>query len=85
MLKCRDWNPKELHALVQRDIPQRQYLDDDVPFTSSHELIVNIPINPRGYTDLYIDNTMDLMINLPRTMNADQLEVAIPLAIKVIA
>ena len=62
LLKRRDWKPKELHALVQQDIPQQQYLDNDAPFASSRELIIDVPINPRGYTDIYIDNTMGLTI-----------------------
>jgi hypothetical protein len=48
LLKCKDWNPEELHLWVQQDAPQWQYLDDDVPFASSRELIVNVPIDPRG-------------------------------------
>ncbi len=55
------------------------------PFASGRELIVNIPIDPRGYADVYIDNTMGLTIHLPGTMSAERLEVAIPLAIKVAA
>jgi hypothetical protein len=85
LLKCNDWDPKHLHALVQRDIPPRQYLGDNVTFACGRELIVNIPIDPRGYADVYIDNTTGLTIDLPRTRNADRLEAAIPLAIKVAA
>ncbi len=85
LLKCKDWNPKDLHGLVQQDIPPWQYLGDDVPFASGCKLIVDIPINPRGYTDIYIDNTTGLTINLPRTMNVERLEAAIPLAIEVTA
>jgi hypothetical protein len=85
LLKCKDWNPKDLHALVQQDIPPRQYLDDDVPFASIHDLIVNIPIDPRSYVDVSINNAMGLTINLPRTMNMECLEAAIPLAIEVAA
>ncbi len=65
LLKCEDWNPKDLHTLVQRDIPLRQYLDNNVPFASGCELIVDIPIAPRGYADIYIDDTTGLTIDLP--------------------
>jgi hypothetical protein len=68
LLKCKDWDPKELHALVQRDIPQRQYLDKDVPFASGHELIADVPIDPKGYADVYINNTMGLTIDLSGTI-----------------
>ncbi len=46
LLKYKDWEPENLHALVQKDIPPRQYLDDDIPFGIGQELIVDIPINP---------------------------------------
>jgi hypothetical protein len=85
LLKFKDWNPKDLHALVQEDIPPQQYLDDDVPFASGCELIIDIPIDPRGYADVYINDTMGLTINLPKTMNAECLEAVIPLAIEVAA
>jgi hypothetical protein len=85
LLKCNDWDTKHLHASVQHDIPPRQYLGDNVPFAHGRELIANIPINPRGYTDVYIDNTMGLTMDLPGTRNADQLEAAIPLAIEIAA
>ncbi len=49
------------------------------------ELIVNVPVDPHGYADIYIDNTTGLTIDLPRTCNANRLEAAIPLAIKVAA
>jgi hypothetical protein len=71
--------------LVQKDIPPRQYLDDDVPFAIDRDLIVNIPIDPQGYADVYIDNKTGLTVNLPGTKNAKQLETAILLSIKVAA
>ncbi len=49
------------------------------------ELIVDIPVNPHGYADVYIDNTTGLIVNLPGTRNANRPEAAIPLAIKVAA
>ncbi len=84
-MKCKDWNPKGLQASVQLDILLQQYLDDDVPFASSRELIVDIPNDPRGYADVYINNTTGLIINLPQTINAERLEAAILLAIEVAA
>ncbi len=74
-----------MHATVQADIPACKYLCDDVPFAIGRELIIDIPINPRGYADVYIDNTTGLTIDLPGTHNANRLKAAIPLAIKVAA
>jgi hypothetical protein len=85
LLKCDDWNTADLHASVQRDIPPQQLLADDVPFATGRELIVDVPVDPRGYTDMYIDDTTGLTVDLPRTKNADRLEASIPLAIKTAA
>ncbi len=80
LLKCKDWDPLTLHALVQADILAREYLDKDVPFAMGRELIVDVPVNLPGYPDVYIDDTMGLTIDLPGTRNASRLEAAIPLA-----
>jgi hypothetical protein len=85
LLKSEDWEPADLHASVQKDIPPRQYLGDDVPFGFGRELIINVPIDPRGYADVYIDDTTGLTVDLPGTKNAERLEAAIPLAIEVAA
>ncbi len=82
---CKEWDPLTLHALVQADILTREYLDDNVTFTMGRELIVDVPVNPRGYADVYIDNTTRLTVNLPGTRNPNRLEAATPLAIKVAA
>ena len=71
--------------MVQRDIPQRQYLDDEVPFASGRKLIVDVPIDPKGYAGVYINDTTGLTIDLPGTMNADRLEAVIAFAIEVAA
>ncbi len=84
-MKCNDWDPKQLHALVQCNIPPQKYLGNNVPFARGRELIVNISIDPRGYADVYINNMTGLTIDLPGARNADQLEAAIPLAIKIAA
>jgi hypothetical protein len=47
--------------------------------------IVDVPIDPHGFAEVYIDNTTGLTVNLPGTLNADRLEAAIPLAIEVAA
>jgi len=77
-LKCKDWEPADLHATVQGDIPARQSFDNNTPFAAGRELIVDIPVNPRGYADVYIDDMTGITADLPGTRNADRLEAAIP-------
>jgi hypothetical protein len=45
LLKCKDWDPTNLHASVQHKIPKRIYLDEDIPFAVRRELIIDIPID----------------------------------------
>jgi hypothetical protein len=82
LLKCDNWEPLTLHALVQKEIPTQVYLDDGIPFAIG---IVDIPINNWGYADIYISNTTGLTIDLPGTKNAVRLKTAIPLAFEVAA
>ena len=65
--------------------PKKDCLDNNVPFAIGRELIVDVPIDPCGFADMYINDTTGLTVNLPGTLNADRLEAAIPLAIKVAA
>ncbi len=74
LLKCNDWDPRTLHALIQKEIPTCEYLNDDVPFATGQELIVNVPVDPGGYADVYINDTTKPTINLPGTHNAEQLK-----------
>jgi hypothetical protein len=57
ILHSEDWDPKEIFAPNQHLVPERRLLDDDIPFGQEEELIVDIPINPRGMHDIYIDDT----------------------------
>jgi hypothetical protein len=85
LLKCKEWDPLTLHALVQADIPTQEYFDNNVPFAMGRELITDVPVDLHGYADVYINDMTGLTIKLPGTRNANRLEVAIPLAIKVAA
>jgi hypothetical protein len=44
LLKCKDWEPINLHALVWHKIPKRIYLDKDTPFAVGRKSIIDIPI-----------------------------------------
>ena len=48
VLKWEDWESADLHASVQGDIPPRQSFNDNTPFAVGRELIVDIPVDPRG-------------------------------------
>jgi hypothetical protein len=81
-LKCKEWDPLTLHVLVQADIPTREYLDEDVPFAIGRESIVNVPVDPRGYADVYINDTTGLTMNLPGHATLTDLKQQSPLLSK---
>ncbi len=85
LVQCDDWDPADLHASVQKDILPPQFLDDNIPFADGRELIVDIPVNPRGKADVYIDDTTGLTVDIPGSKNVERMAAAIPLAIEVAA
>ncbi len=71
------WDPLTLFAKeAQAHVPPKKVLPDNVLFGIGRDLIVDIPIDPRGIIDLYINNFLGLTINLKDTDNAACLERA---------
>jgi hypothetical protein len=60
-------------------------LDNDTPFAEGAELIVDIPINPHRTHNLYIDNIINLMIDIPGADHIACGQAATLLAINVCA
>jgi hypothetical protein len=69
ILLSKDWDPKELFAPNQHLVPERELLDNDVPFAEGAELIVDIPIDPHGIPDVYINDIIGLTVNIPGSNN----------------
>jgi hypothetical protein len=61
------WDPYDLTAPNQHLVPEQTLLDNSIPFGQGLELIVDIPINPRGMHDIYIDDIINLTIDFPGT------------------
>ena len=80
-----DWDPNTLHSPNSHLVPPKKLLSDQIPLAEGKELIVDVPINPRGITDVFIDDTTGLTIDLVDSDHALRLERAILLAIHVIA
>ncbi len=58
-----NWIPHQLAAPTS--IPVKQILDDDIPFRIGRDVIVDVPVDPRGILDVYIDDTNGLTVDLP--------------------
>jgi hypothetical protein len=58
------WNPVSLQSPAQHLVPNKIILDDDIPFGIGRDLVVNIPVDPRGTIDLYIDDYCGLTVDI---------------------
>jgi hypothetical protein len=85
ILHNNDWDPDELFAPNQHLVPAQTLLVDDTPFAKGVDLIVNIPIDPRRMHDLYIDDIIGLMVDIPGTNHVACGQVAVLLAINTTA
>jgi hypothetical protein len=74
-----DWDPLSLQSPNQHLVPDKIILDNDIPFGIGQDLIVEIPVNPRGTADLYIDDFCGLMVDIDN--NATRLKRAPLLAL----
>jgi hypothetical protein len=81
ILHDEEWDPTTLHAPKPNLVPSAKFLDDSIPFGEGKELIVDVPVNPRGVTDVYIDDTVGLTVDLEDSDNIIRLERAPLLAI----
>jgi hypothetical protein len=52
ILHSNDWDPDKMYAPNQHLVPKKITLNNDIPFEQGKELVVNIPINPRGMHDI---------------------------------
>jgi hypothetical protein len=51
-----DWDPLSLQSPNQHLVPDKIILDKIISFGIEQDLIVEIPVDPRGTVDLYIDD-----------------------------
>jgi hypothetical protein len=68
---------QENHFLV----PPPVFLDDFIPFKDGLELIVDIPVDPRGTTNIYIDDFISLAVDIEGSDNLVRCDCAPLLAL----
>ncbi len=69
ILLSNDWDPGKLSAQNQHLVPEHEPLEPDVPFAVGADLIVVIPVDPRGTHDVYIDDIIGLTVDIPGSNN----------------
>jgi len=77
-----EWDPASLTSPSQHRVsaPDRN-AERNRPFGVGRELVVDIPINPRGIYDLYLDDIIGLSLDMPETNNLERSAAAHLLAI----
>ena len=81
IMQCEEWNPTELQSPLGKSVPPVKYLQDEIPFAKGRALIVDIPVNPKGNTDVYIDDTIALTVDMEGSDNVQRLEQGTLLAV----
>ena len=82
LLTCDSWDQNILHSQLQKKIVPRKSLHPDIPFAQALPTSVDIPIEDKDETDVYIDDNIAIGSDLPSV--PEKLEAAIPLAIHAI-
>ena len=70
-----------LHAPNLELIPPMESLPGGIPFAGGKGFIVDIPVDPKGVTGVYIDDTVGLTMDIEVSNNTMRLERAILLDI----
>ena len=83
LLHSNEWDPSSLKSKLGCLVPQPKFLSDDEPFAKGKDLIVDILIDPRGKSDVYIDDTTSLCVDIEGLDNVKWLRQCSLLAINV--
>ena len=85
LLHSNEWDPNSLKSKLEHLVPQPKFLPDGEPFAKGKDLIVDIPIDPRGTSDVYIDDTTSLCVDIEGSDNVKRLRQCSLLAINVVS
>jgi hypothetical protein len=66
-------------------IPERVDLPEDIPYREGKELVVGVPVDGHGMSEVYIDDTFTQTVDLPGSDNVLKAERAVLLAIHTLA
>jgi hypothetical protein len=64
------WDPHSDYVPCQHLVSPINLMDDSIPFAAGAEQIVNIPVDPQGTSDVYIDDLVQAAVIINGTDNA---------------
>lgn len=77
-----EWDPNTLFSPFQENIPQDEFLPDDIPIAQALPMIVDPPLAPKAKNDVYIDD--DVTIAVEENDNLDRARAGVLLCIHAI-
>mmetsp|Transcript_13224 Transcript_13224/g.28024 ORF Transcript_13224/g.28024 Transcript_13224/m.28024 type:complete len:842 (+) Transcript_13224:3970-6495(+) len=83
ILHDNDWDPKRLRADARGLVPERKSIGEDIPIAQAKVQVVEVPVDPRGLVDVYIDDLIALTVDVGD--NVERMEGAPLLAVEAIA
>ena len=83
LLHSNDWGPHSLKSKLGDLVPKTKFLLDETPFVEEKDLIVDIPVDPRYTSDVYIDDTTSLCVDIEGSDNVERLRQCSILAINI--
>ena len=66
--------PSKLRAPNGCHVPPPKILYESIPFAEGKDLIVDVPVDTRGTEDVYIDDTIDLTVDVENSNNIQRIE-----------
>jgi len=84
LIQDKDWDPMVIKSSSQSLVPKPKF-ESYEPFGIGNNLIVNIPVNPRGTHDFYLDDIIALTVNVQGSSNLERCAGAALLAIEATA
>ena len=75
------WGTTVLCAPNGHLVPPPLFLDDSIPFAEGKDLIIDVLVDARGTSDVYIDDIIALTVDAEDSKNVQRLEQATLLAI----
>ena len=64
-----DWGSNTLQFTNLELVPEKETLAPDIPVKEGMDIIVDIPVDACGFIDLYIDDTIGMMADVPCSDN----------------
>jgi hypothetical protein len=84
LIQDENWDPSVIKARSQSLVPLPE-IESHEPFGAGKDLIVNIPVDPKGTHNVYLDDIISLTVNIWGSNNLDHCAGAALLAIEATA